>query len=106
MDRQPDCRRVEPWAAKGGCDAALGNSVVGDRGLTARGAACPGHSEVAAGEPFTAIAIDLDYASLVKILQFRRIPGTSPSRYQTAPGACTARRGTQPDPGHHSGSVT
>ena len=106
MDRQPDCHRVEPWAAKGGRDAALGNSVVGDRGLTARGAACPGHSEVAAGEPFTAIAIDLDYASLVKILQFRRIPGTSPSRYQTAPGALYGEARDAPGPGHHSGSVT
>jgi hypothetical protein len=95
-----------PGLRKGTSTQRWANSVVGDRGLTARGAACPGHSEVAAGEPFTAIAIDLDYASLVKILQFRRIPGTSPSRYQTAPGACTARRGTQPDPGHHSGSVT
>jgi hypothetical protein len=61
---------------------------------------------LAAGEPFTAIAIDLDYASLVKILQFRRIPGTSPSRYQTAPGALYGEARDAPGPGHHSGSVT
>lgn len=85
MDRQPDCHRVEPWAAKGDFDAALGKQR--------RRRSRPDGSRTGLSWPFRV------GRRRVKILQFRRIPGTSPSRYQTAPGALYGEARDAPGPG-------